>query len=297
VLGALVASTVIGLMVGYARMWTGIGKSGVLQLHSVGHVNHTAIYLAIMLGLCISWLFTRWRSWRAGTRAVGLAVTVFVLASLVVTASRGAIGVGLVLVLLLAAAWWPRWRAPLVSSLIVVTVVTAAAYGLGFEFVRKHQDNVAAQNVLSFRDGIWRMGLAGWERFPLFGTGMDNYQHITIERVKEWRAAAGQDFDAARYVHFPHGHNLLVNTLAERGLFGTAVLAAVLFAWLVELIRRRPRAGDGDLRWIVFGAAFAGWWVTVAAGTVNTTLHHEHAILAVLLLGLWLSKAQKARAS
>ena len=59
VLGALVASTVAGLVYGYWRMWSGIGKSGNLQLHSVGHVNHTAIYLAIMLGVCVSWLFAR----------------------------------------------------------------------------------------------------------------------------------------------------------------------------------------------------------------------------------------------
>ena len=49
-LGALVASTVIGLAIGYFRLWTGLAKSGHLQLHSVGHVNHTAIYLAINAG-------------------------------------------------------------------------------------------------------------------------------------------------------------------------------------------------------------------------------------------------------
>src|SRR5258708_15120851 len=34
-----------------------------------------------------------------------------------------------------------------------------------------------------------------------FGVGLDNYQYITHERVKEWREAAGKDYDAARYVH------------------------------------------------------------------------------------------------
>jgi len=44
VLGALVVSTLVGLAVGYWRLWSGAGKSGTLQLYSVGHVNHTAIY-------------------------------------------------------------------------------------------------------------------------------------------------------------------------------------------------------------------------------------------------------------
>ena len=94
-LAALVASTLAGLAYGYWRLWSGAGKSGTLQLHSVGHVNHTAIYLAIMLGVCASWLFASWRAWTTGRRALALVVCALVLVSLVVTASRGAIGAGL----------------------------------------------------------------------------------------------------------------------------------------------------------------------------------------------------------
>lgn len=297
VLGALVASTLVGLAIGHLRVFTGAAQSGTLQLWSVGHVNHTAIYLAIMLALCASWLFARWHAWRPAMRAVGLAVTAFVLASLVVTASRGAVGVGLIMVVLLSIAWWPRSRAPLALSVTAILITLAAAAGVGLNVIKKQEDNVAAKNVLAFRDGIWRMGLVAWERYPWFGVGLDNYQFITHERVKEWRAAAGKDYDAARYVHFPHGHNLAINTLAERGLVGAAALFAVLLAWLVWLLRFRPRAQDDDLEWILWGAAAGAWLVTVGAGAVNTTLHDEHGILATLLLGLWLSRHPPARAS
>ena len=92
VLGALASSLVAGLAGGYWGLWSGDAKSGTLQLNSVGHVNHTAIYIAIMLGVCASWLFARWRAWSIGRRASALLVSVFVLASLLVTASRGAAG-------------------------------------------------------------------------------------------------------------------------------------------------------------------------------------------------------------
>ena len=49
VLGTLVASAVVGLAIGHADLLRGRAKFGTLELHSVGHVNHTAIYLAIML--------------------------------------------------------------------------------------------------------------------------------------------------------------------------------------------------------------------------------------------------------
>ncbi|OGA06116.1 MAG: hypothetical protein A3D95_00900 [Betaproteobacteria bacterium RIFCSPHIGHO2_12_FULL_69_13] len=297
VLGALVASVVIGLAVGYGRLWSGIGKSRTLQLHSVGHVNHTAIYLAIMLGVCASWLAARWQAWRAGRRAAAAAIAALVLASLVVTASRGAVGVGLALLVVLGAAWWPRWRAPLAASLGAVALVAAGALTIGAEVIRKHEDNVAAQNVLSFREGIWRTSLAAWERHPWFGVGMDNYSRVTEDLVKAWRAEAGKDFDPARYVRFPHAHSLYFNTLAERGLAGSAALGAVLAAWLWWLVRRRPAAGDPDLDWLLWGGAAGAFLVTAGAGVVNTTLHHEHGILAALLLGLWLSRLKARPAS
>jgi len=289
VLGALLASTLAGLAFGYWKLLGGAGKSGTLQLHSVGHVNHTAIYIAMMLGVCASWLFARWPVWPVNRRVVALAIGTLMLVSLVVTASRAAVGVGFLLVLMLALAWWPRWRAPLVASVVTVIVMAAVLAGLGADVVRKQADNAAAQNVLSHRDGIWRMGLAAWEKYPWFGVGKDNYRLITHERVRAWRGEAGKDYDAARYVHFPHAHSLYVNTLAERGAIGFAALAAVLLAIFTALLRYRPRPGDGEFAWLAWGSAASAWVVTAGVGLVNTTLHHEHGLLAALLTGLWLS--------
>jgi O-antigen ligase len=294
-LGALIASTLLGLVYGYWRIWSGAGKSGTLQLHSVGHVNHTAIYLAIMLGVCVSWLFACWRAWPAGRRTTALAITLFGLLSLVVTASRGALAVGMLMVLLLAIAWWPRWRAPLAASALVMALVASLLVGFGAQVIQKQLDNEAAENVLAHRDGVWRMGLAAWERYPWFGVGKDNYAQITHELVRSWRSEAGKDYDAASYVRFPHAHNLYLNTLAERGIVGFTGLAALLLAWLVALFRMRPSPEAEDFAWLTWGGAASAWFVTVAVGMVNTTFHHEHGLLAVLLLGLWLSTQPRPR--
>ena len=297
VLGALVASTAVGLAFGYWRLWSGAGKSGTLQLHSVGHVNHTAIYLAMMLGVCLSWLFARWQAWSAARRGTALAVAMLVLASLVVTASRGAIAAGFLLALIVSAAWWPRSRAPLMASVATAIVVATMLIGFGAEVVKKQMANATADNVLSFRDGVWRMGLEAWQRYPWFGIGKDNYGQITHERVRDWRAEAGKDYDASRYVRYPHAHSLYVNTLAERGAVGFAALAALLLAWLRALVRHRPQAREKDFSWLAWGGAASAWIVTAGVGIVNTTFHHEHGLLAALLLGVWLSTLTARRAS
>ena len=51
---------------------------------------------------------------------------------------------------------------------------------------------------------------------------------ITPERIRQWRAEEGKPFDPAQYLPYNHAHNLFVNTLAERGATGLAVLLAVL---------------------------------------------------------------------
>ena len=297
ILGTLVASTVVGLAMGYWRLLSGVGKSGTLQLYSVGHVNHTAVYIAIILGVCVSWMFACWRAWRVGTRAVAIAVSTLVLVSLVVTASRGAIGVGLATLPILAVAWWPRWRAPAIASGAVVALVIIATVFSGAEVMQKQEQVEAKQDVLSNRNGVWRVALAAWERYPWFGVGMDNYSRIAPERIKAWNAEAGKPYDARQYFFTSHAHSLYFNTLAERGIVGTAALAAVLLAWAVWLVRFRPAQDSADDEWLLWGAAAAAWIVTTGVGLVNTTLHHEHGILAALLLGLWLSRLRARRAS
>ncbi len=295
VLGTLVLSTVIGLAIAHGLLLRDPARGAFLELHSVGHVNHTAIYLAIMLGLCAAWLFARWQGWRPANRAVGLAVAALVLASLVATASRGAIGVGLAMLPLLAAAWWPRSRIPLAIAAAVVVLIAAGAVAGGAAVIQKHWDNVDAHNVLSHRDGVWRAAIAAWQRHPWFGVGMDNYTRITPERLREWDVVAGRQHDPARYFLTSHGHSIYANALAERGLFGALVLFAVLAAWGYSVLRHRPARGDPDEHWLVWGAAASAWTVTVFAGLVNTTLHHEHGLLAALLLGLWLARRSKPR--
>jgi O-antigen ligase len=282
---ALIASVVIGLALAHWQLWSGRTES--LELNSVGHVNHTAIYIAIMLGGCTAWLF-------AGGGAVAAALEALLLVSLVMSASRGGIAVALAMLLVLAVAWWPRSRRPLAAMAAIVAATLAVAWIGGAEVIRKHQADVQANNTLAYRDGIWRAALVAWERYPLCGIGIDNYKLVKQERLKAWRAEEGKDYDAQRYVEFPHAHSLYLNTLAERGIVGAVPLAAVLVAWLAFLLRCRPRREAADDDWLWWGAAAGAWMITTGVGLVNTTLHHEHGLLAALFLGVWLSRAKHA---
>ena len=277
ILGALLVSTVVGVV---WAVWALTTRINYLELNSVGHVNHTAIYLAIMLGLCASWVL-------AGGRVLAIAATAFVLLAVFIAASRAALLVGFGVLLILALAHSRR----LLAAALALIVATAATAWIGSaEVVRKQEEFVEKNDVLARRPQVWQMGLEAWKRFPVAGVGMDNYHAITYDMVRSWRAARGLDYDPTLYARYGHGHSLYVNTLAERGVLGSLPLAALLAAWLVALWRGRPRAEAASQDWLLWGGASSAFVITTGVGLANTTLHHEHGILAMLLLGLWLSK-------
>lgn len=277
---SLIASVLVGLAIGFWRLQA--GEAQYIELNSVGHVNHTAIYLAILLGACAAWSF-------CGGGPVAAGMTVLLLVSLVVTTSRGSLGVALAMLVILAASWWPRSPRPAIAAALLIAATVATAWFSGAEVIQKHEEDIQKQNMLAFRDGIWRAALVAWERYPAFGIGVDNYKLITQERLKAWRAESGKDFDPARYAEFPHAHSLYLTALAERGLVGSAPLLALLAAWLVALLRHRPARDAPQDEWLWWASAASAFLITTGVGFVNTTLHHEHGILAAMFLGLWLS--------
>ena len=64
-------------------------------------------------------------------------------------------------------------------------------------------------------------------------------------------------------------------------------MLSILVAWLAAQ-RPRPARTDG-FAWALWGASLSAWFVTISIGLVNTTLHTEHALISVILLGAWLS--------
>ena len=287
-LWVVIASTMIALAQGlWARYVAHTEKA--LELHSVGHVNHSAIYLTISYGAALSLLLSYWRRFSWPARSIISTMTLILALSIFLSASRAAVMMMLVLTLILGIVWLRRSRIPLLILLAIGVSLISAAYVAQIEVVQKQESNVKAGIVLSYSDVIWNSALVAWKQYPLFGVGMHNYNQISMDKVEGWLKESGKPYVESDYGGTSHAHSLYFNTLAERGLAGSAVLLGVLASWLYWLIRHYPRREAEDVEWALWGASLSAWLITTGIGLVNTTLHHEHAILAVTLLGLWLS--------
>lgn len=287
-IAAIVLGTVAALVWSYYELFQAT-KYRALNLNSVGHVNQSSGYLAIVCSLTLIAIRARWRESGTAGRAVGCAVLAFLVASLFWMQSRAAVGVAFVAMVSLLSAYAARRRESLVRIGLAAVGIVAAVLVIGPQVVRKNSEFMQKSYWLNGRDEIWRVGLAAWREFPVFGVGMDNFGRVDHERLQAWSAKRGEAFEKQRFLTAPHGHSLFVNTLAERGLFGLGVLLAVLAGWAVDLARRIPPATAPPPIWVYWSGAAGAWIVTVLAGLLNTTLHHEQGLLCALLLGGWLS--------
>jgi O-antigen ligase len=288
---AIIAGTVVGLVWGYVIVAT---TPEPLVLNSVGHVNHSAIYLAIVFGLALAAALASWSASSWAMRALSAALLAAFGVSLLWMQSRGAVGAAFFMAVVLLCAHGIQQRRHRAALALIAVVVLGTTLLLQPEVIKKNAKFTAEGKFLNVRDGVWRVGISAWREFPLFGVGMDGFGRIRADHLEAWSAKRGEPFDKQSFLFTSHGHSLYITTLAERGAVGLGVLLAVLVAWAASLWRGFPGAGATPLRWTYWGGAAGAWIITVLVGAVNTTLHHEHALVAMLLLGGWLSLGRRA---
>lgn len=263
-----------------------------LELKSVGHVNHSAIYLCLNFAAALAMALNLRRSTPAAAKIFILICLALTAISIVLSNSRTTIAVMGLIALSFGFVWIKRSKWPLVLLLSSMVLTAGSLYFSQARVIQKHQIHTS-HSFLGEREPIWNSALLIWRHNPLFGIGIKNYGQATPEIQEQWLAQEGQHYDGEHYLAYSHAHSFYLTNLVEQGLFGLGVTLAVLLriAWL--LYRRQPQTTDDDDYWIVWLAAFGTLQVVLLNGVFNTTLHHEHGLLSVLLLGLWWSRADK----
>jgi O-antigen ligase len=265
-----------------------------LELHSVGHVNHSAIYLVIIFGASLGWFLSYFDSDKFQMKAsryylvaLGILSLIFFM-SLIAGQSRGAYGVGIFLGLLIIYSVSKSKTIKLSGSItIVLIVLLSIIFKTGV--IEKQISNQKANNVLSYRDKVWNVSIEASRFSPMLGIGLSNWHFITLEQLKKSVEARAETFDPNYYVFPGHSHNIYLSALVERGIVGLIVTLLFMIMWIKQLIKTYDWAAKTQQSIRLWAGSLSAWVATFGIGFVNTTFHHEHAILACLFLGIYLS--------
>jgi hypothetical protein len=172
----------------------------------------------------------------------------------------------------------PRWSAAATAALVVALVVVPVAAGTGQPPTTRPDVAFGATNqrlveVGSNRPEYWRVALAVWADHPVIGVGSSGY---AVEWLKRRRIGES--------VH--DAHSLEIETLAELGLVGAAILAALLGA--VGLAARRAHGADRALA--------AGPVAALVTWLLHAALDWDWEMPAVTLVAVVLAGMLVARA-
>ena len=259
-----------------------------LQLHSVGHVNHSAIYLGIILGAALSVVLSIWRDVNPIKRLGLILLPIIFFVSIIIGQSRGVFGISLIrlsLIILII----PNPKKIKAIAFVLFAIVLALMPVMNAAIIQKQIANQNANDILSDRDRVWNVSFEAARFYPVFGVGNGNWNRITLDDLKKSRAERDVPFDETNYaIQYGHSHSLYLTSLVERGVVGFIVLIVFMGCWLVTLIKSYRNLKTSAQKSYIWGASLSAWIVTCGVGFVNSTFHHEHAILALLFLGLHL---------
>ncbi len=265
-----------------------------LELHSVGHVNHSAIYLVMIFGASLGWFLSyfdsdkfKMKASRFYLLALGILSFIFFM-SLIIGQSRGAYGVGIFLGLLIIYSMGKSKIIKLFGSIsIVLIILLSIIFKTGV--IEKQIANQEANNVLSSRDKVWNVSLEASRFSPMLGIGLSNWHFITIDQLKKSIEDRGKKYSPNNYWFPGHAHNLYLSALVERGILGLLMTLIFMLFWFRHIIKTYTWALKSQESIRIWSGSLSAWVATFGIGVVNTTFHHEHAILACLFLGIYLS--------
>tara|TARA_B110000008_G_scaffold190661_1_gene189419 strand:+ start:748 stop:1962 length:1215 start_codon:yes stop_codon:yes gene_type:complete len=280
-----VFATVITL--GYSYYSTG----GTLkELHSVGHINHTAIFLVIAYSISLSLFLFDFNNLQKYQKIILFFTTIVLFYASVDSGSRAAFGLIIIISLFNMICLLLKNR-KLTSFLLLCGLVSC----IGVFFINnppQSLDRILDKDHIlkdDNRDRIRNFSYYAFKINPLFGIGFGNYGEIEIEDIK---AEIIKDKGALNLniLQGSHPHNVYYNYLLSGGLL---ILSIFLWFWFYIVWIIFKLRSNKENEWIVL-SSISVLLINLGIGWVNTTLHHEHAILSMFVLGMLISEYRKA---
>ena len=261
------------------------------ELHSVGHINHTATFLAIAYSISLSLLLFDLHSLKNYQKIVLFISTIVLFSATIDTGSRAAFGLIIIITLVDFIYLIIKHRK---LSMFFLLFGLVCCVGVFFIYnPPKALDRILAKDHIlqdEVRDKIRNFSYYAFKTNPLFGIGFGNFGQIKKDDIKAEIIKDKGVYNSNEYLPSSHAHNVYYTYLASGGLL---IFSIFLWFWLyiVWIIFKLWSSKEND--WIIL-SSISVLLINLGIGWVNTTLHHEHAILTMFVLGMLISEYRRA---
>lgn len=243
-----------------------------LELHSIGHVNHSSIYLLVVFTIAISWLFCcRDNKVQNISTSLLLFIIITSFAGIFLTGSRATMLTSILLILLLFIVR-KQYTNPKLLLLLGIFIIISLTVLFSNEY---SLDKLLLGFDMTHRQELINASIQAWlDHNIFFGIGADNSHYINP-----------QDYVQTNFTEITHAHNTYITYLLERGLFGIGLYLIFIFSVLIALIKQYGKTKDS-----LVTAALLIWLANFIISWVNTSFHDENGLLMAIIWGLALNQ-------
>ena len=261
-----------------------------LQLHSVGHVNHSAIYLCMMAGASLALLLSQLQTLKKQHVFKITLLFILFLSGVIISQSRGAFGIVFLLVFTLFLLSKLTTKIKAISLALLTIFLISIVFIKPVPVIEKQILNQNNHDTLSQRDKVWRAAFEVAKLHPLLGIGSGNWNHIKIDQIKSSVESRGETFNPEAFaMQYHHPHNIYLSNLVDRGFLGFIIFLNFMLNWLITLSNSYKKFNQDSKAMLFIMGSFSAWTTIFGIGLVNTTFHHENALLALFFLSLHLN--------
>lgn len=279
----LILSTFIGIADGLYSITK--NNQSFFELRSVGHINHSSIYILFIIGFTLPLLLARKASKKK--RIFILLTNLILIYALLETNSRATfLGLIAIITSLTLASFFNHKRIAYALCIIIISI--AGIFTLNPpDIINKFiGQNTYYQDKLTPREKIWNTAIYAWKKEPIFGIGYGNFKITNPDNLLLWHPNENINFhNKEKFLYSDHSHNKYLNSLAEGGTVGLASLLILLLGifYLYVKIAKKAIQNKNTTPWLIGINTLS---IISIVGLFNTTLHHEHGILAMMLICL-----------
>lgn len=293
------AVTTIATLIALLQAYIDCPSGGVcFELNSVGHVNHSAIYLLLNFSFIIAFLIFSYKRINKLLLFFFSVAICLLIWTIFDTHSRAASGAMLIVLLGVIFLWLTKQKSKKSWGIafLCLFIASITVYKIPPFVLTKHLDLMQYFKTKETpRSKIWRFSLYTFQAHPLLGVGFGNFKKLKLEDIGDKVEIYKHNFDKSINSKFGHPHNIYLYFLVSGGVMITAVFLW-FWGWLVFLLRRTKINRDESEYWLWVANANI-IVINLGVGFVNSTFHHENAILSMIIIaffiGLQRSKSRK----